>query len=106
MTEASKPDTPTRVGLSEGLGVLVEEEETMDKVGFSLEPDPWMRWIYDHRDPRYHSDEARDLRDRRAAALRSCPQWMLDSAALNDELLKTTPNVRAKPPSAALQEQR
>jgi len=26
MTEASKPDTPTRVGLSEGLGIAGEEQ--------------------------------------------------------------------------------
>jgi len=60
----------------------------MDTLGFSLEPDPWMRWIYYVNDHRYHTDKARDLRDRRAAALRSCPQWALDSAALNDEMRK------------------
>ena len=57
----------------------------MDKFGFSLEPDPWMRWIYDPSDPQYHSDEAKDLRDRRAAALRNAPRWMLEAAAWNDD---------------------
>jgi len=43
-----------------------------------------MRWIYD---PRYKDDpQARDLRERRDAAIRSAPQWMLDEAHLNDEL--------------------
>lgn len=55
---------------------------------FSLEPDEHMRWIYDFRHPDYNSDRARNLRDRRAAALRSCPQWMLDDAALNDEMAR------------------
>ena len=51
---------------------------------FSLKPDPHMRWIYD---PRYKDDpQARDLRERRDAAIRSAPQWMLDEAHLNDEL--------------------
>ena len=57
-----------------------------NKAGFSLEPDPRMRWIYDQSDPRYLSDEARDLRDRRAAALRNAPRWMIEQAEINDEL--------------------
>lgn len=60
--------------------------------GFSLEPDEHMRWIYDQRHPDYNSDRARDLRERRAAALRSCPRWLLEQAALNDEMRKLTPN--------------
>lgn len=60
--------------------------------GFSLEPDESMRWIYDSSHPDYHSDRVRDLRDRRAAALRSCPQWMLNEAASNDALRKASPS--------------
>ena len=58
----------------------------MNRDGFSLEPDPWMRWIYDQSDPRYFSDEARDLRERRAAALRSAARWMVELAEVNDAL--------------------
>lgn len=49
----------------------------------TLEPDPWMRWLYDHQDPRYLTDEAKYLRERRAAAIRSAPEWMLAQAAMN-----------------------
>lgn len=52
---------------------------------FSLEPDPDMAWIYDPSHPDYH-DQGADLRERRAAALRVCPAWMLRDALLNDEL--------------------
>lgn len=52
----------------------------------SLRPDPWMRWIYDYKDPRYNSEEAKALRDARDRALRNCPQWMLEMAAANDYL--------------------
>ena len=50
----------------------------------SLEPDEHMRWIYDpsHRD--YDSDRARDLRERRDAAMRGAPEWMRREAELND----------------------
>jgi hypothetical protein len=54
----------------------------------SLEPDPWMRWIYDTRHPDYNSPQARDLREARAAALRSAPRWMVELAELNDRLRK------------------
>lgn len=54
----------------------------------SLEPDPWMAWIYDQSDPRYHETATVDLRERRAAALRSAPRWMIETAAINDALRK------------------
>ena len=62
----------------------------------SLEPDENMRWIYDpsHRD--YNTEMAEDLRNRRAAALRSCPRWMIEEARLNDALRKHTPNVKLR----------
>ncbi len=43
---------------------------------FSTKPDPWMEYIYDDTDPRYHLPETRDLRERRARALASAPEWM------------------------------
>ncbi len=52
----------------------------------SLEPDEHMRWIYDYTHPEYNSDRAKDLRDRRAAAIRNAPQWMIEEARLNDAL--------------------
>jgi hypothetical protein len=52
----------------------------------SLEPDPDMRWIYDYTHPDYNSPRAKWLRESRAAALRSAPQWMIESARLNDIL--------------------
>ena len=54
--------------------------------GFSLHPDPDMRWIYDYHDPRYNSPEARDLRERRDRALRTAPRWMVEQAAINDAM--------------------
>jgi len=50
----------------------------------SLNPDPWMAWIYDPAHPDYHSAEAKDLRARREAAIRNAPQWMKEEAAYND----------------------
>jgi hypothetical protein len=50
----------------------------------SLQPDPWMRWIYDCGHPDYHSPRAQSLRDARDRALSQCPQWMKDEAAYND----------------------
>ena len=50
----------------------------------SLEPDEDMRWIYDNNHPDYNSDRAKDLRERRAAALRSAPEWMIREAEMND----------------------
>ena len=52
----------------------------------SLEPDEQMRWIYDpsHRD--YNSDQAKDLRERRARAIASAPEWMIREAQMNDTL--------------------
>lgn len=52
---------------------------------FSLDPDPHMAWIYNPSHPDYH-DKGKDLRDRRAAALRACPAWMIQEAVLNDAL--------------------
>lgn len=52
----------------------------------SLEPDECNRWIYDNNNPDYHSDLARSLRDRRDAALRSAPEWMIRVAELNDSM--------------------
>lgn len=60
---------------------------------FSLEPDEHMQWIYDPRHPDYHTDYARDLRERRANALSQVPQWMFWDAFRNDELRKQAPNV-------------
>jgi hypothetical protein len=60
----------------------------MNPAGFSLAPDPWMQWIYDSRDPRFTSEEAYDLRERRAAALRNAPRWMVEHAEMNDALRK------------------
>ena len=52
----------------------------------SLEPDEHMRWIYDYTHPDYNSSRAKDLRERRAAALRSAPKWMIEEARLNDSM--------------------
>lgn len=52
----------------------------------SLEPDKRMRWIYEYTHPDYNSDRAKDLRERRAAALRNAPKWMIEEARLNDSL--------------------
>ena len=54
--------------------------------GFSLSPDDCMRWIYDYNHPEYNSDRARWLRERRAAALRNAPKWMIAEAAFNDHM--------------------
>lgn len=50
----------------------------------SLEPDESMRWIYNHRHPNYNTDYAKDLRERRARAIQSAPEWMKQEAQLND----------------------
>lgn len=57
----------------------------------SLEPDDHMKWIYNPSHPNYNSDQAKDLRERRAAALRSCPEWVLLDAYLNDIMKKHAP---------------
>lgn len=54
----------------------------------SLKPDPWMRWIYDYRDPRYNDPQTIDLRNRRDAAIRSAPRWMIEMARTNDLMRK------------------
>lgn len=59
----------------------------------SLEPDEDMKWIYDYLHPEYHSDRAKDLRNRRDSALRHAPQWMIEEARMNDIMRKMTPNV-------------
>lgn len=51
----------------------------------SLEPDDHIKWIYNPSHPDYNSDEAKDLRERRAAALRSCPEWMIYGAKSEKE---------------------
>ena len=67
---------------------MVRLGSEMGTAGFSLDPDPWMRWVYDQSDRHYHTEEARDLRERRAAALRNAPRWMVDQAHMNDVLRK------------------
>lgn len=62
----------------------ITEEREVKKL--SLRPDPHMRWIYDYTHPRYNSDEAKDLRERRRAAIQGAPRWMLDEARSNDAL--------------------
>lgn len=52
----------------------------------SLDPDDHMKWIYDQSPPDYHGDEAKWLRERRAAALASAPRWMIHAALVNDQL--------------------
>lgn len=52
---------------------------------FSMQPDPDMAWIYDTTHPRYNSPEARDLRNRRDAALCTVPLWMRVQAIENDK---------------------
>ena len=52
----------------------------------SLDPDPDMAWIYDGNNPASKSDQAEDLRERRARAIQSSPRWMLLDALLNDHL--------------------
>lgn len=47
-----------------------------------------MRWIYDQSDRRYNTDEARDLRERRASEIRNAPRWMVEQAQMNDYLRK------------------
>lgn len=56
-------------------------------IGFSLEPDEWMRWIYDSTHPEYNT-RGKDLRERRFMALHNAPRWMIEQAAMNDELKK------------------
>ena len=62
----------------------------------SLNPDEDMRWIYNHRHPEYNSPRAQHLRDARAAALRSAPEWMIREAQLNDMLAKSTTKGRGE----------
>lgn len=62
----------------------------------SLEPDEDMKWIYDYLHPEYHSDRAKDLRNRRDSALRHAPQWMIEEARMNDIMRKKTPNVQGQ----------
>ena len=73
---------PSRVANRAGFGLC--------GAGFSLEPDPEMRWIYDQGDPRYYDSATVDLRERRAAAIRNAPRWMIEQAESNDALRKST----------------
>ena len=52
----------------------------------SLNPDAWTKWIYNTTHPDYNSAEARYLRDRRAQAMASAPEWMIEEARMNDLL--------------------
>ena len=58
----------------------------------SVQPDPWMRWIYDYNDPRYSDPATVQLRDRRWAALRSLDGVMYDLGLQNDERRKAERN--------------
>lgn len=60
----------------------------MSLPGHSLNPDPWMRWIYDYRDPRYNDPATRQLRDARFEAIRSAPEWARNDALNNDILTR------------------
>lgn len=51
----------------------------------SLLPDAHYAYLYDHKDPRYHDPQSKDLRDRRWAALRAAPQYAYSLALENDE---------------------
>jgi hypothetical protein len=50
----------------------------------SLQPDPWMRWIYDPTHPDYNSEHAKSLRDARERMLAMTPAWMKLEASAND----------------------
>ena len=52
----------------------------------SLDPDLQLRWIYDSTHPDYNTPRAKDLRERRANAIRNAPEWMVREAQLNDAL--------------------
>jgi len=52
----------------------------------TLQPDPWNAWIYDSRRPDYNSPQAIHLRERRRAAIASCP----DADAYTNELMEKT----------------
>lgn len=54
----------------------------------SLEPDEWMRWIYDPKHPDYNSARARNLRYRREQAILNAPKWMIEEARHNDAMRK------------------
>ena len=54
-------------------------------LGFSLNPDPEMAWIYDPTHPEYMG-RGKDLRERRFRALHNAPRWMVEQAAMNDEI--------------------
>jgi len=53
-------------------------------MNLSLQPDPWMRWLYDPPHPDYQSEHAHALRASREAAVRNASQWMKDCAAWNE----------------------
>ena len=54
----------------------------------TLQPDEDMKWIYDYTHQDYNTARARHLREARAAALRSAPQWMIEEARLNEQIKK------------------
>jgi len=59
-------------------------------MSLSLQPDPWMRWIYDPQHPDYDSERAQDLRRQRERALQATPGWVKELAHLNDSLREQT----------------
>jgi hypothetical protein len=54
----------------------------------SLEPDADMKWIYENTHPDYDSPRAKHLREARANAIKSAPQWMIEEARLNDTIAR------------------
>ena len=62
----------------------------------SLEPDEDMRWIYDYTHRDYNTPRAHDLRERRAAAIRNAPEWMVREAQLNDALRAASTSTAGK----------
>lgn len=56
----------------------------------SMEPDPDMRWIYDHTHPEYNTDRAKWLRERRSRAIQGAPEWMKRMAQGDDVLRRDT----------------
>lgn len=62
----------------------------------SMHPDEGMRWIYDSSHPEYNTPRARHLRDARAAAIRSAPEWLVCLARSNDAARDATAE-RVKP---------
>ena len=60
--------------IQETYSIKKQMDYKMKKLTF--EPDEHMKWIYDPSHPRYNSEEAKDLRNRRASALSNLPNYM------------------------------